>query len=50
MNTVTTFELNDTEMDRINGGLVCGGLCVLGAIVAGVGLLSGGVTLGAALR
>lgn len=50
MNTVTTFELNATEMDRINGGLVCGGLCVLAAIGAGVGFLSGGIALGTALR
>lgn len=49
MNTVT-FELQTQDLDAVNGGIICGGLCVLGAIVAGVGLFSGGVTIGAALR
>lgn len=45
-----TFELAAQEIDTVNGGIICGGLCVLGAIVAGVGLFSGGVTIGSALR
>jgi len=47
---VSTFELSATEIDQVNGGFICGGACVLGAIVAGVGLLGSGVTIGAALR
>lgn len=45
-----TFELSTADLDQVNGGFICGGACVLSAIVIGVGLLGSGVTIGAALR
>jgi lactobin A/cerein 7B family class IIb bacteriocin len=33
MNTLTVEELNE-----VNGGVVCGGACVAGLVIAGVGL------------
>lgn len=47
-----TFELRPLSADELNsvsGGFVCGGACVLGAIVAGVGLFAAGVSVGQAL-
>ena len=30
--------LNINEIQEVNGGLVCGGACVAGLVIAGVGL------------
>ncbi len=49
MNNVT-FELATHDIDAVNGGIICGGACVLGAIAIGIGLFSSGVTIGSALR
>jgi hypothetical protein len=38
--------LNPSEINLVSGGFVCGGLCVLGGIVAGVGLFATGVAIG----
>ncbi|MFV0335800.1 MAG: hypothetical protein ACK5JR_17215 [Tropicimonas sp.] len=40
--------LDAREIDEISGGFICGGLCVLGGIIAGVGLYATGVTIGSA--
>lgn len=48
----TTSELRPLSTDELNsvsGGFVCGGVCVLGAIAAGVGLFAAGVSVGQAL-
>jgi len=42
--------LSSLEVQEVNGGLLCGGACVLGAIVAGVGLFAGGVSIGQTLK
>jgi hypothetical protein len=38
------IELNEMEVEEVSGG--CGGLCVLGAIIAGIGLYNAGVAAG----
>jgi len=40
--------LNKYELSTINGGFVCGGLCV-GAIFAGSFLVGAGITIGVAV-
>lgn len=40
--------LAPTEIDNVSGGFVCGGFCVLGAIVAGAALYKTGVAIGKA--
>lgn len=50
MNQVTTFELSDLEIHDVNGGIICGGLCILGAVAAGATILASGVVVGQALR
>lgn len=50
MNSQSIYELNVTEIKEVSGGFICGGACVLGAIVAGAGLFAGGVTIGQALK
>lgn len=50
MNSQSIYELDVNEIEEISGGIICGGACVLGAIVAGVGLFAGGVTIGQALK
>ena len=32
---MNTFELTTTEIDQVNGGIGCGGLCVGGLFIAG---------------
>ncbi|GAA0855139.1 hypothetical protein [Aliiglaciecola litoralis] len=39
-------ELNHVETEYVSGGLLCGGLCVLGAIGAGIALFTGGMAIG----
>lgn len=39
-------QLNNAEMQHVSGGIICGGLCVLGAIGAGIGLFTGGMAIG----
>lgn len=41
--------LEQTEIDDVSGGFICGGFCVLGAIVAGVGLFATGASIGGSL-
>lgn len=38
--------LEKSEIDNVSGGFVCGGLCVLGGIVGGIGLFTAGVSVG----
>lgn len=40
--------LTAAEIDEVSGGFVCAGFCVLGAIIAGVGLDATGVSIGKA--
>ncbi len=42
-------ELEYHELEEVNGGFICGGLCILGGIVAGAGLFAGGVSVGRAI-
>lgn len=42
-------ELSVEDIDEVNGGFVCAGLCVLGGIVAGIALFNAGVSVGRAL-
>ncbi len=39
-------QLTPEEIEEVSGGFVCGGLCVLGGIIAAVGLFSTGVSIG----
>ncbi|GAA0855142.1 class IIb bacteriocin, lactobin A/cerein 7B family [Aliiglaciecola litoralis] len=39
-------QLTKTQLEQVSGGFICGGACVLGAIVAGVGLFTGGMAIG----
>lgn len=40
--------LDAREIDDVSGGFICGGLCVLGGIAAGVALYAGAVSIGQA--
>ncbi|WP_237057299.1 hypothetical protein [Microbulbifer sediminum] len=42
-------ELTVVEATQVNGGFVCGGLCVIGAISAGIGFMTAGISIGAAV-
>lgn len=44
------YRLSEDEIAIVNGGFICGGLCVLGAISAGAVLFSAGVTVGQAIK
>ena len=44
MNTLTY-----DEIEQVNGGFVCGGLCMLGAVAAGAGIMAAGVSIGSAI-
>ncbi|GAA0544789.1 hypothetical protein GCM10009098_10400 [Rheinheimera aquimaris] len=41
--------LTQNDIEQVNGGLICGGLCVLGAFAAGAGLMAAGVAIGQAI-
>ncbi len=41
--------LTNNEIEQVNGGFVCGGLCVMGAFAAGAGLMAAGVSIGSAI-
>ncbi len=41
--------LSQDEIDSVSGGFVCGGLCVLGGIIAGIGLFVSGIKVGEAV-
>ncbi len=43
-------ELTPNEIDYVSGGFICGGLCVLGGIAAGIGFFTGGYQVGSILR
>ncbi|GGX57843.1 hypothetical protein [Saccharospirillum salsuginis] len=43
-------ELDKSEIEQVDGGFVCGGLCVLGGISAGIGFLVAGITVGEKLN
>lgn len=44
------MELNEQQLDQVDGGFVCGGLCVLGGISAGIAFLTAGITVGEKLH
>lgn len=45
-NNMRTLDIS--EIQEVSGGFICGGACVLGGIVAGVGLFGGGIGIGSA--
>ncbi|NRA68959.1 MAG: class IIb bacteriocin, lactobin A/cerein 7B family [Pseudobacteriovorax sp.] len=47
-NKTFEFELDQKQLEAVNGGIICGGACVLAAVVAGAGLFGTGVTIGTA--
>ena len=47
-NNMQIRTLSDEEIEDVSGGFICAGLCVLGAIIAGVGLYATGVSIGKA--
>lgn len=44
------MDLNEQQIDQVDGGFVCGGLCVLGGISAGIAFLTAGITVGEKLH
>ncbi len=46
MNDLRT--LTSSEIDNVSGGFVCAGLCVLGAIIVGIGIVVSGMKIGQA--
>ena len=46
-NTLRTLDID--EIRDVSGGFVCGGLCVLGGIGAGIAFFTGGVAVGQAI-
>ncbi|NRA68960.1 MAG: hypothetical protein HRU19_31105 [Pseudobacteriovorax sp.] len=43
-----TYQLDEQDIEKVSGGFVCGGLCVLGAISAGTVLFASGIKVGGA--
>jgi hypothetical protein len=41
--------LSQAEIEDVSGGFVCAGLCVLGGIIASIGLFVSGVKVGEAI-
>lgn len=39
-------ELDSQEIETVSGGFVCGGLCILGGIAAGVAIFKTGIEIG----
>jgi lactobin A/cerein 7B family class IIb bacteriocin len=37
------YKLTVQELNEVNGGIICGGACIVGVVIAGVGL---GVAIG----
>ncbi|WP_262692670.1 hypothetical protein [Kordiimonas aestuarii] len=46
MNTQAITVMSADEVEQVAGGFVCGGLCILGGIVAGVALFKTGIEIG----
>lgn len=48
MNTINpnTCELMSDELDAVNGGFICGGLCIAGAAFAAGALFGSGLVVG----
>ncbi len=43
---LNTYELMNEQMDAVNGGFVCGGLCIAGAAFAAGALFGSGLVVG----
>ena len=41
-------ELSQAEINEVSGGIICAGFCVLGGIIAGIGLFTAGVSVSGA--
>ncbi len=48
MNTydLNSYELMNDEIDAVNGGFICGGLCIAGAAFAAGALFGSGLVVG----
>lgn len=45
MNSITSFELSNQDINDVSGGFICAGLCIAGAVVGGV-IFGSGLAIG----